>query len=152
MLCISLLIDKYHFGCQEVIESPPAELKAVLAKERNETEKQSESTYALTVNGKSCVEGQSQQIECTYQVGKDLKIAIVGIGQPDTSITFMKSNFDGDFYATHGLLHRCIIIKRGAKGITNNQINGPGSITDYAFISPQNGKVYTNWKDCQSAY
>ena len=50
------------------------------------------------------------------------------------------------------VMHGCIIVKRGPKGINRDQLCGPGSSFDYAFISPKNGKVYTNWKDCQSAY
>jgi len=149
---LSILTDKYLPGCLKMLESPPAELTTVLVEKMIEAENQTKTTYDLTVSGKSCVEGQSQQLECTYQVGKDLNIAISGIGQPDTSITFMKSDLGGDFYASHGLLHGCIIVKRGDKGITSDQLTGAGSITDLAFISPQNGKVYTNWKDCQSAY
>ena len=118
----------------------------------SEAENQNESTYNLVAKGKSCVEGESHQLECTYQVGKDLNISIAGIGQSDTSVTFFKSNFAGDSYATYGLRHGCIIVKRGDKGITNNQLNGPGSYTDYAFISPKNGKVYSNWEECQTAH
>jgi hypothetical protein len=29
---ISILIDKYHFGCQKIVQNPPAKLKARLAK------------------------------------------------------------------------------------------------------------------------
>ena len=124
---------------------------AILAKEMSEAENQTEGTYNLVVKGKSCVEGQSQQLECTYQVGKDLNIAISGIGQPDTSITFMKSDFDGDFYATYGQRHGCIIIKRGSKGVTSKGY-GAGSFFDYAFISPKNGKIYKSWEECQNGY
>ena len=52
----------------------------------------------------------SQQLECTYQVGKDLNVSITGIGQPDTAITYMKSDFEGDFYATYACdawVHNC---------------------------------------------
>ena len=29
---IAIIIDKYHFGCQKIVQNPPAELKAMLAK------------------------------------------------------------------------------------------------------------------------
>ena len=148
---LSILTDKYLSGCLKILESPPAELTAVLVEKMIEAENQTKTTYDLTVSGKSCLEGQSQQLECNYQVGKDLHIAIAGIGQPDTSITFMKSDFDGDFYATHGLRHGCIIVKRGAKGVTAEG-HEVGSFFDYSFISPKNGKVYTDWEKCQTAY
>ena len=36
---IATLIDKYHFGCQEIVQTPSAELTAILAKEMSEAEK-----------------------------------------------------------------------------------------------------------------
>ena len=99
------------------------------------------STYELVLAAKSC-KTWNQTISCEYTVGSGLKFSIDGIGQPDTGITFIKSSFDGDFYATFGTLHGCVVIKRGPKGTTSSAIRGPGSFTDYAFVSPKNGKVY----------
>ena len=98
-------------------------------------------TYEIAVKGKKCAEKQNQQIECEYKIGNDLHITISGIGQADTGITFVKSNFDGDYYATYGLLHLCIIVKPGMK-IEN--------FIDYAFISPRTGKVFKTWQSCQN--
>ena len=46
---IATLIDKYHFGCQEIVQTPPAELMKILdknlAKKMSEGENQTESTY-----------------------------------------------------------------------------------------------------------
>lgn len=98
-------------------------------------------TYENTVKGKKCSEKQNQQIECDYKIGNDLNITISGIGQTDTGITFMKSNYDGDFYATYALLHSCIIIKPGKK---------IEKFMDYAFISPRTGKVFKTWQSCQN--
>jgi len=64
----------------------------------SEAENQNESNCNLVVKGKSCVEGESQQLERTYQVGKNLNNSISSIGQPDTSVTFFESNFDSDSY------------------------------------------------------
>ena len=36
---IAIIIDKYHFDCQKMIENPPAELIEVLARENDEVEK-----------------------------------------------------------------------------------------------------------------
>jgi len=130
----------------------PKTLKIDKNEEMSKAENQTKTTRNLVVKGKSCKEDNSHQLECTYQVGKDLNVVITGIGQPDTAITYMKSDFEGDFYATYDVMHGCIIVKRGPKGINRDQLCGPGSSFDYAFISPKNGKVYTNWKDCQSAY
>jgi hypothetical protein len=81
-----------------------------------------------------------------------LKFTIAGIGQPDTAVTFMKSSFAGDFYATFGVLHGCVIAKRGTKGVESEDAFESGGFADYAFVSPRNGKVYKSWKQCQAAW
>ncbi len=111
-----------------------------------------QSTYELVLAGKSCEEGVSQGIDCEYKVGRSLYFSIDGIGMPDTGITFMKSSFDGDFYASYGLSHGCVIVKRGSEGTTSSAINGPGSMTDYAFVSPKNGKLYATWEECKTGF
>jgi hypothetical protein len=60
------------------------------------------SSYDLVLAGKKCETGTDQTLSCQYTVGTGLKLTIAGIGQPDTAVTFMKSSFDGDFYATLG--------------------------------------------------
>lgn len=97
----------------------------------------------LVLSEKRCEDVATQSLRCEYKIGKTLHISINGIGQPDTGVTFMKSDFDGDFYATFGVLHGCIIVKRGSRGGSSNAL-------DWAFISPRNGKAYGKWQDCQS--
>ncbi|MEO8158290.1 MAG: hypothetical protein ABI648_10885 [Betaproteobacteria bacterium] len=104
------------------------------------------TTYDLTVRGKSCQESSLQSVECNYSIGKSLRISIAGLGQPDTGVTFMKSDFDGDFYASVGLKHGCVIVKPGKKSLV------PGYLPTFAFISPKNGKVYKDWEECQAGY
>lgn len=104
------------------------------------------STYELTVKGKTCQESFSQTIECDYKIGKSFHISIAGLGQSDTGVTFMKSDFYGDFYATFGLMHGCVVVKPGKKTLA---LDDPST---FAFISPKNGKVYRDWKECQSGY
>ena len=104
------------------------------------------STYEITVKGKTCQESSGQLIECDYKIGKSLHISIAGLGQPDTGVSFMRSDFDGDFYATFGVMHGCVIVKPGKKNIT------PDYLPTFAFISPKNGKVYKDWQECQSSY
>jgi hypothetical protein len=104
------------------------------------------TVYEMTVKGKSCKEQSGQQLSCQYKIGNDLHISLDGIGAPDTGITFMKSNFNGDFYATYGVGHGCVIVKSGYSE------NGGKLYQGYSFISPKNGKVYKNWKECQSGY
>lgn len=77
-------------------------------------------------------------------MGKSLHVSIAGIGQSDTGIAFMKSDFEGDFYAKVGTGHGCVIVGRGKKrAVSDNP-------TDFAFISPKNGKVYADWQECRS--
>lgn len=108
------------------------------------------STFANTsdavMSGKRCysASGGLQAITCEYRVGQDLYFTIDGVGEAEAGITFMRSNFDGDFYATVGALHGCVIVKRGLKHIAE-------PFLDYAFVSPKNGKVYRNWKECAEA-
>ena len=61
----------------------------------------------------------------------------------------MKSDFDGDFYGSVGVLHGCVVVSRGLKGDSSSSLSGPGSMFDYAFISPRNGKVYKDWIKCK---
>jgi hypothetical protein len=106
----------------------------------------SPSVYELTLKGKACEHTSHQSLECNYRVGKSLYVSIAGIGQPDTGIAFMKSDFDGDFYAQFGVGHGCVIIGRGKKGAA------PDRPFDFAFISPKNGKVYSDWQECKAGY
>jgi hypothetical protein len=109
----------------------------------------SKSTYELVLAGKVCQEEQdNQQLNCDYRIGKDLHFTVVGVGLPDTGITFIKSSFEGDFYATYGLQHGCVIVKRGKQGRSTTK-PGLGSFADYAFVSPRNGKVYQSWRECK---
>ena len=108
------------------------------------------STYDEVLKGKQCATHPNlQTLSCEYKVGADLHLSIDGIGQEDTGVTFMKSNAEGDFYATYGILHGCFVVKRGPKSHTEAP-GGPGSMSDYAFISPRSGKVYRSWSECKS--
>lgn len=109
------------------------------------------STYDEVLKGKQCAQHPNlQTLSCEYKVGADLHISIDGIGQEDTGVTFVKSNADGDFYATYGILHGCVVVKRGPKSYLEGK-SDLGSMSDYAFISPRNGKVYRSWPQCKSA-
>lgn len=99
-----------------------------------------ESTYEAVIKGKSCKEDDRQQIVCKYNIGRSLEIWVTGVGIPDVGITFARSDFyNGDYYATYGMMHQCIIIK------------SRNSIFDMAFISPKNGKVYEDWPTCKDS-
>jgi hypothetical protein len=51
----------------------------------------------------------------------------------------------GDYYARFGVMHGCIIVARGTR---RPESENP---FDFAFISPKNGRVYRDWRDCQAA-
>lgn len=100
------------------------------------------STYDAVVAGMKCHQHSMDSMECDYRVGRSLHFNIAGVGDKDASITFFQSSWDGDYYASVGVLHGCIVVKTG------KQVQGPG-VFDFAFVSPQNGKVYPDWQSCQ---
>ncbi len=73
------------------------------------------SVYDVALKAKSCHESYNQSIECNYKIGNDLWISIPSLGSPDVAVTFMKADFDGDYYATYGVMHGCVIVKPGKK-------------------------------------
>ena len=101
-----------------------------------------DQTYENVVKGKNCQETNFQRLDCTYRVGRDLYIGIAGIGMPDTGINFYASSLKGDYYASVGVLHGCIIVTPG-------KLSEGKEDAGYAFISPQNGKVYKDWPSCK---
>jgi hypothetical protein len=107
------------------------------------------STFEIVSSGKACRQTPSREFSCEYRVGNDLRFSIDGVGGEWTGITFLKSDFDGDFYAKFGLQHGCVIVRRGKKSWKKDAAEGPGSPSDYAFVSPKNGKVYREWGACK---
>lgn len=95
--------------------------------------------YEETLAEKSCKEDITQEISCTYKIGKDLEIEINGIGSPYTGVSFLKSNSQGDYYGAFGMQHLCVTIKSGMYPIEGG----------VAFISPRTGKVYEDWVKCK---
>ena len=106
------------------------------------------STYDTVLAGKICSPEGTQEVRCIYRVGKDLHFSIDGIGGQWTGITFIRSDYEGDFYATYGLGHGCVVVKRGKSNWENPGCGGPGSAFDYAFVSSKTGEVYRDWQDC----
>jgi hypothetical protein len=103
------------------------------------------STFDVVLAGKKCEEDVTQHLECDYRIGKDLWIAVAGIGEATGGATFFKSDFDGDYYASFGLMHACVIVHPGKKLFSSS----PDSIFDLAFISPRTGKVFESWAECK---
>lgn len=91
----------------------------------------------------SCKQQSGGQLDCDYKVGQALRFTIAGVGQEDAAITFFRVDQRGDYYASVGVLHGCVIVKPGEK---NTDRTFP-----MAFVSPQNGKVYRDWQSCDRA-
>jgi len=106
--------------------------------------------FDAVTTGKSCSEDDQQMITCEYKIGNNLHISIPGIGMPDTAVTFFKSDWDGDFYASFGIMHQCVIVKHGKS--SHKKDPDIGKLTDLAFISPKNGKVYEDWESCAKGF
>lgn len=102
-----------------------------------------QSTYEATVRGKACSEAANQQVNCDYKIGKGFWLSIAGVGQSDAAVTFMKVDFDGQYYGTFGVMHGCVIVKPG--------VASKATPIDLAFVSPRNGKVYMTWQQCQAS-
>ena len=104
-------------------------------------------TYDAVVAGMSCKQSyiSDTQLDCDYRVGKDLHFVIAGTGQDDAAITVVRAaGYDGDYYATFGILHGCVIVKPGSG-------SGRPAFSDMAFVSPTTGKVYLTWQECGRA-
>jgi hypothetical protein len=100
------------------------------------------STYDLALKAKECKEGLNQRLDCNYKIGDDFHLSIAGVGQSDAGVTFIKSNYYGEYYGTFGVLHGCVIVSKGIKNISKSPF-------DFAFISPLNGKIYKDWESCK---
>lgn len=81
--------------------------------------------------------------ECVFRIGQDLQFTLVGIGQPNAAVVFERVNSEGDYCASVGFLHSCVIVHNGPKS--------KPILTHRAFVSPINGKAYGTWKECKAA-
>ena len=99
-------------------------------------------THDVVVAGMQCKQNSFGSLECDYHVGRSLHFGVVGVGDKDAAITFYASSFNGDYYASVGVLHGCVIVKPG------KAIRGSAAL-DFAFVSPRNGKVYADWQSCR---
>lgn len=96
--------------------------------------------YELVVSSQKCMSSRNQ-IQCDYKIGRSLFVQIVGVGLPEVAITTYQADDQGDYYASIGMLHGCVIVKPGEQ-------TAPEQWTNLAFISPRNGKVYRDWREC----
>lgn len=104
---------------------------------------ETQNAYQVVVSGQKCSSSRNQ-IQCDYRIGRSLLVQIVGVGLPEVAITTYQADDKGDYYASVGMLHGCVIVKPGEQ----TPLEGWGNL---AFISPKNGKVYRDWRTCASA-
>jgi hypothetical protein len=96
-------------------------------------------TYEKIAKGKSCNAGFNQKIDCNYKIGESFWLQIIGVGEPEATVVFMKSDYQGAYYAKIGKMHGCVIVQPNFKS---------GEVLDVAFISPKTGKIYKAVEDC----
>lgn len=104
-------------------------------------------TYEMVVAGKECKPGAGGTTLCRYRVGESLDFIIDGIGSPDTTILYLKSDFDGDFYASYSLKYECVAVKRGLE--KKRSVRRSPLV---AYVSPKNGEVFHDRYKCKSGY
>ncbi len=100
-----------------------------------------QNIFEKLAKGKTSNASSSQKIDCSYRIGNSLWIEIVGVGEDDVGVAFMKSDYKGEYYAKIGKMHNCVIVNAGLKS---------SEILDYAFISPKTGKIYKSVEGCYS--
>jgi hypothetical protein len=100
-------------------------------------------TYEAVVSGMRCTQQSSGQVDCDFRVGRSLHFSIAGVGQEDAAVTFYKVDWDGDYYASVGMLHGCVIVKAAHP----TEADGPDI---FAFVSPTTGRVYRDWPSCRA--
>jgi hypothetical protein len=118
-----------------------AAIPACLAAQRPE---RPNATYDAVVQGMSCKQRPSGQMDCEYLVGKSLRFVISGVSQADASVTFYKVDSEQDYYAAMTALHGCVVVKPVKNTATD-------TISQFAFVSPRDGKAYRDWQNCHKA-
>jgi hypothetical protein len=104
----------------------------------------SDTPFDATTRGTSCTSTSRGSLECRYKVGRDLEFSITAVGQSDAGISFIRSNSGGDYYARFGIQHGCVIVAYGERGLKETK-----TPSEFAFVSPRNGRVYRAWPECQ---
>ena len=104
-----------------------------------------QSLFNIAVSGTDCRAISDGSLFCKYEIGKDLEFSITSVGDFDTGISFLRSKFDGDYFARFGVMHGCIIV---ARGVTAPQSASPAD--DFVFVSPKTGKIYKSWQECRN--
>jgi hypothetical protein len=111
-----------------------------------QAEAQNETAAALrrSVKCREYATATGPQRDCEFSLGRSLRFFVAGIGQSDAAITVTKSDMQGDFYISVGVLHGCAIIKPTK--------DAPEALRySIAFVSPATGLVYETWQQCAAA-
>ena len=82
--------------------------------------------------------------QCRFLLGTDFQISLTGVGQSNAGIVYERSNFEGNYYASFGLAHGCVIVQTGLA-----QRSAPRP-HEFAFIQPRTGKVFKTWQECKA--
>lgn len=107
----------------------------------------SESVYDATLKGKACSDRNdltSQRRDCDYKIGDGFWLSIAAVGTPMATAHFMKSDFEGKYFASFLPSSYCAMISKGKR--TGKYMD----ISDLAYVSLKNGKVYQNVAGCES--
>ena len=104
----------------------------------------SQPLFNIVTSGTECKAASDGGLFCKYKIGKDLEFSITSVGDPDVGISFLHSNFNGDYFARFGVMHGCIIVARGMAAPEQNL-----PVDDFVFVSPKTGKIYKTWQDCR---
>jgi len=104
------------------------------------------TTNEMVLAGKKCEEDSAQKTTCHYKVGESLDFIISGVGATDTMVAFLKSDIDGDFYASYSMKYKCVFVRSGMekKGAKRSPFT--------AFISLKNGEIYNDRVKCKTGY
>ena len=102
------------------------------------------SLYDAVLKGKNCDERANQQRDCDYKIGQDFWLSIAAVGTSAATVHFMKSNFEGPYYASFLTGSGCVMISNGKRGIEN------GEVLNIAYVSPRTGNVYLDVSGCEA--
>ena len=105
------------------------------------------STFDIVKDSAECDQMDSgKATQCDYRAGRSLHISITGVGDDYAAVTFVRANYDSGFYASFGVHHGCVIVKRNRAVSEGPKYRNP--LLDLAFISPETGVVYPEWMAC----
>lgn len=106
-----------------------------------------QTAFEAATTGARCTQNAQGSRMCRYEIGSSLVVSIAAVGESDAGVSFLKSDFNGAFYARMAVQHRCVIVSGGMKAP-----EAAKALDGYlAFISPRTGLVYRTWESCEAA-